>query len=79
MIRVLNRNKKETKKRGCWYCANMVVEQQEGARFATRYCPYDECPYHELDDYESYEQYFKAHGKTSITKLLKALCESKQL
>lgn len=76
---VINKNKKETRKRGCFYCADLVAEYVPKRKSHTRICPHDECPYHELDDFESFEQYVKAQGKTSITELLKALCVNRTL
>ena len=45
----------EQKARGCHYCAH------------TRggwWCPYEFCPYHELDNYVKYQDYMKANGAT---------------
>lgn len=42
--------KKEKKKRGCLYC----LDRKSGK------CKHDECPYRELDEYESYNDYLKS-------------------
>lgn len=41
---------KEKNKRGCIYCADMKKGK----------CKHDKCPYHELDGFKTYEEYFKS-------------------
>lgn len=55
-MRVVDKNEKE--KRGCLYCHD--YKKVRGAK--NRMCKHDECPYRELDEFESYEDYFKAQG-----------------
>lgn len=51
--------KKMNKKRGCAsYCAD-TKKVRDGHKILY-YCPHESCPYTELDEYESYEDYFKA-------------------
>lgn len=45
-MRVLSKD--DRKKRGCRYCADRK----------SCWCKHDECPYHELDDVETYEDYY---------------------
>ena len=45
----------EKKKRGCQYCKNSGrIRTGGGIRTG---CPFDECPYHVLDKYDTYEQF----------------------
>ena len=53
----------EKRKRGCMFCADMV---KDGRRHS---CPYAECPYHELDGFDSYSQYLKQKGILSCAQL----------
>lgn len=41
----------EKRKRGCDYCADVIGRWK---------CPYEECPYKELDKYSTYGQYLKS-------------------
>jgi hypothetical protein len=60
--------KKEIKQRGCVYCTRVVVRQFNHTNW--RHCPYGECPFHELDKYETYRDYLKHEGlKIRLTKL----------
>ena len=56
----------EQKARGCPYCADAT----KGAWW----CPYEFCPYYELDNYAKYQDYMKANGATvpQIIRRLKA-------
>lgn len=63
-MRMLNNEMK--KKRGCMYCADLVHGRRNG-------CPHDECPYHELDKYETYNQYMKQASPLTISQLLKLM------
>ena len=42
----------EYNQRGCHYCLHYKT--------GTQACPYDECPYHELDTVSSYEEYLRS-------------------
>lgn len=57
------RRLKETEaiKRGCLFCAEMYM-RCIGIKNPVRYrmCPYRVCPYHELDKYDSYEEYLQS-------------------
>lgn len=44
----------EKKKRGCFYCLDYK------SRHGKRVCIHEECPYHELDDFESYNDFIKS-------------------
>ena len=45
-------SEKEWKQRGCAYCLDHKKKQ----------CKHDECPYHELDNVETYEEYMDSIG-----------------
>lgn len=45
----------EKKKRGCAFCKDMGHTRTGGGLRIG--CPHDECPYHVLDKYDSYEQF----------------------
>lgn len=45
-------SEKEWKQRGCEYC----LDHQKHS------CKHDECPYHELDNVETYEEYMQNMG-----------------
>lgn len=57
------------KKRGCCYCTHMIWGSKKPYR--PRQCPFDECPYHQLDGYKSYTQYLKDTGASNMAQLLK--------
>lgn len=64
-MRVVEKNERD--KRGCLYCLDFKGNTNRGK------CKHDECPYRELDDYETYEDYFKSQG-TALTGLLEEVC-----
>lgn len=47
--------KQEIGQRGCSYCTECRMFRYHGDPH--RFCPYDECPFHELDKYKSYRHY----------------------
>lgn len=48
----------EKEQRGCVYCLNIKASQ---VGYRTRnLCPYEECPYHVLDNYETYEDFIES-------------------
>lgn len=53
---------KEMKKRGCHNCADFNHK-----------CPHEVCPYHELDEYKTYDEYMKKSKKNCFVKLLESL------
>jgi hypothetical protein len=46
--------------KGCSWCTDKVKKNLDGT--TRNYCPYNECPYEELDEFEAYEDYFKSKG-----------------
>lgn len=58
----------DARKRGCRWCADSV--KPEGK---LRKCPYDECPYHELDNCESFNEYLKNTATDNVAEFLKSL------
>lgn len=59
----------DARKRGCRWCADSL--KPEGRKGRMR--PYDECPYHELDQFESYREYLKSVKDDPVSKFLKLL------
>lgn len=45
-------------KRGCTYCAYSELIEYYDQKL--RGCPFEECPYRELDEFDTYEDYLKA-------------------
>lgn len=58
-----NRRTKQMKKRGCAYCTD----------FVNMACPHEECPYHELDGFKTYDEYLKKGKKNGLVKMLEDL------
>lgn len=63
---------REKVKRGCCYCADAIRKKSrtgtgaDGRTLeveATKYCPYPECPYRELDKSKSFVAYLKQMEK----------------
>ena len=52
--------KEEQGRRGCVFCTERVSCRSERNEKVRSRCPYDECPYHELDGVKSYGEYLKA-------------------
>ena len=52
--------RKERVQRGCAYCMFSVMKSWGGSNW--RHCPYDECPYRELDKYKTYREYLEKEG-----------------
>lgn len=48
----------EKKKRGCESCKDKGLMYANGAVRSA--CPYEECPYHVLDKYDTYEEYMES-------------------
>lgn len=48
----------QVKKRGCEYCTDMVIISKKQT-YIIRGCIHSECPYHELDNFKSYNEYLK--------------------
>ena len=64
-------------KRGCYICADTkkINITRDGKHIANAHiCPYNECPYHELDDFKDYSEYdkhAKKQGKSQLEAWLK--------
>lgn len=66
--------KKEKAIRGCIYCKNLTESQIIKGKFVPAGCPYAECPYHELDNVKSYDEYLKnANIDDPVNKFLSGL------
>lgn len=61
----------DKRKRGCDFCTGMIPWDK--TPFNRSGCPYDKCPYHELDDTETYGLYLRKHGDMTVDQLLKAM------
>ena len=55
------------RKRGCGYCLDFIPSGKVGKRSK---CPYDECPYHELDDVKTYDEYAESVSDTPIAEMI---------
>lgn len=59
-------SRKEKKKRGCDYCMYMQKKKHYEKTEKSNYykkaylCMFEECPFHELDKYETYDEYLKS-------------------
>ena len=67
------------KKRGCLLCADMIkVPSLHDKAFQSKACPYNKCPYHELDDFKTYADYdrhAKKEGQRQMESWLKKVFE----
>lgn len=55
---------KEIKKRGCKYCSAFCKDRYENK------CKHNVCPYPELDNYDTYNDYLKATKDTDFLEIL---------
>lgn len=55
----------EIEQRGCRFCADEIRKNRN-------MCPYEECPYHELDNVKTYGEYMQ---KTNTRGLARVLAE----
>lgn len=53
-------SKEEYIKRGCAYCMDSEVDTHKHRLMPK--CKHDTCPYHELDSYNTYDQYLENNG-----------------
>ena len=44
--------------KGCEYCTNRITKVDGNCNAPRTFCPYNACIYHELDNCETYEEYF---------------------
>lgn len=58
-----NHTTKVMRKRGCAYCTD----------FVNMACKHEECPYHELDGFKTYDEYLKKGKKNGLVKMLEDL------
>lgn len=63
---------KEKRQRGCDFCADKGRMYDAKKRNHVSICPYDKCPYHELDNVKTYGEYIQ---KTDRSGLARALAE----
>jgi hypothetical protein len=60
-------------KRGCIYCLDHIKRKAEpDSTKKSLVCIHDECPYHELDPYKTYNQYLKSERSTKSLKQILA-------
>lgn len=73
MMRDIFLKENEYSKRGCEYCADNAGHGHKIFKYKSKRksylavtikCPYDECPYHELDDFDSYADYLDSQRWT---------------
>lgn len=60
------------KKRGCGYCLDFIPCEKMLGRKKSK-CPYDECPYHELDEVNTYDEYVDGVSDLPIATLMAQL------
>lgn len=65
-------------KRGCGYCLDFIPWEKIGNTRTKSKCPYDECPYHELDDVKTYEEYVDGVSDVPIAALMARLCSTRR-
>jgi hypothetical protein len=63
---------KERYQRGCDFCIDKVKCKTVANKQVMSRCPYDECPYHELDGINTYDEFLKASSSVGLLKLLDA-------
>lgn len=51
-------------KRGCLYCLHVYKEEKDGV--VKTICPHDECPYHELDEFDTYSEYLRKRREKDV-------------
>lgn len=61
-------------KRGCGYCLDLIPWEKIVNKARPSKCPYDECPYHELDDVNTYEEYVDSVSNMPLATLMAMLC-----
>ena len=61
----------ERMQRGCHYCIDSITPIKKINLH--RGCPYEECPYHELDDVQTYGEYLMKSDKNGLLKILELL------
>jgi len=66
-------NNDDKRKRGCEFCQNVIPGHYEGNVYKSRRCPFEECPYHELDGSQSYEQFMLNTDSMGIVRALEAI------
>ena len=59
-------SKDEVEKRGCEYCMDYKFKTLGHQQS----CKFDACPYHELDDYDTYDDYLKSKTELSVFNFL---------
>ena len=58
-------NNKEVKKHGCYDCLHQMSHRLSH-RQVEYLCPFEKCPYYELDDYSSYNDYLNEREEIDI-------------
>lgn len=61
---------KTLRKRGCAYCTNYKIKEDKSKK-VHKYCKLDVCPYNELNEYNNFSAYLKAHPYPDIVELLR--------
>lgn len=63
----------ERKHRGCDWCADSIAPEYSARTKTQRKCPYDECPYSEMDGFDKYKDYVLSIGSDNISTLMREL------
>ena len=63
----------ERAKRGCKYCAEIIPPDRDDRYYRRLECPHKQCPYHDLDDTNSYSEYMEKSNMIGLEKILEEL------
>lgn len=66
------------RKRGCGYCLDLIPWQKVGNTKKKAKCPHEECPYHEMDNTKTYDEYVESVSDMPIEELITLLLGTKQ-
>ena len=71
-------NKPIKRKRGCAYCLDFIPWEMVGNTRKKAKCPHEECPYHEMDNSKTYDEYVESVSDMPIEELITLLLGTKQ-
>lgn len=63
-------------KRGCGYCLEYIPSRKVGNTVTKSKCPHDVCPYHEMDNVKTYDEYAESVTDVPIAALIAKLCRA---
>jgi hypothetical protein len=65
-----NLRKNCVEQRGCKYCLDRIPPEDRGTHHTASKCPHYECPYHELDEVEDYNDYLNGISDIPLGRVL---------